>query len=266
MTLVLSILFGSFVGFALGLTGGGGSLLAVPLLVYGLSMGPREAFSVSLAAVGTTALVGVIPRWRSGQVEIGTGILFAGAGMVGAPFGTWTAQWIAEPLLLLLFATLMLLVAWRMLWATRTRPDDACSTNRGPCQRTAEGRLKLSTRCGMLLVLLGVLTGFLSGMFGVGGGFVIVPALVLFSSMSIHRAVGTSLLVIVLVSVSGVTSHVVAGQHVSWEITALFVVGGIAGLTGGSRVARHLSGRSLQRVFAFGIVLVAAFVVGKTLV
>ena len=79
----LSILFGVCVGFALGLTGGGGSLLAVPLLVYGLSMAPREAFGVSLAAVGATALVGVIPRIRAGQVEVGTGVLFAIAGMVG---------------------------------------------------------------------------------------------------------------------------------------------------------------------------------------
>ena len=115
--------------------------------------------------------------------------------------------------------------------------------NRPPaCQRTSDGRLRLTSRCAMLLALVGLVTGFLSGMFGVGGGFVIVPALVLFSGMPIHRAVATSLLVIVLVSISGVLSHVVAGRDISLPLTSLFVVGGVFGLTLGGRAAKRLSG------------------------
>lgn len=265
----LSIVFGALVGFALGLTGGGGSLLAVPLLVYGLAVAPREAFGVSLAAVGATALVGVIPRIRAGQVEVGTGILFAIAGMLGAPLGTWVAGMIPETVLLTLFSVLMLVVAWRLWSKSQANSADvpvACEdASDGPtCQRTADGRLRLTSRCAMLLTLVGLVTGFLSGMFGVGGGFVIVPALVLFSGMPIHKAVATSLLVIVLVSISGVASHFAAGRGISLELTGLFVLGGVTGMALGGVVSKRLSAATLQRVFAIGIVAVAVFVVGKT--
>jgi len=177
--LPLSILFGSLVGFTLGLTGGGGSLLAVPLLVYGLAIAPREAFGVSLAAVGATALVGVIPRIRAGQVEVGTGVLFAIAGMIGAPLGTWVAGMISETVLLVLFSVLML--------------------------------------------------------------------------------------VVVLVSVSGVASHFAAGRGISFEITGLFVLGGVIGMSLGQLVSERLPAPVLQKVFAGGIVAVAVFVAGNTL-
>jgi len=271
MLFPLSIFFGALVGFALGLTGGGGSLLAVPLLVYGLAIAPREAFGVSLAAVGATALVGVIPRIRAGQVEVGTGVLFAIAGMVGAPLGTWVAGMVPETMLLILFSALMLLVAIRMWRKSIARNEsmirDGCDTpGRGPtCQRTAEGKLRLTSRCSMLLVVVGLTTGFLSGMFGVGGGFVIVPALVLFSGMPIHKAVATSLLVIVLVSLSGVASHFAAGRGISLEITGLFVLGGVIGMLLGGLVSNKLPAPVLQKIFATGIVAVAIFIVSKTL-
>lgn len=269
MLFPLSILFGAIVGFALGLTGGGGSLLAVPLLVYGLAMAPREAFGVSLAAVGATALVGLVPRIRAGQVEVGTGVLFAVAGMLGAPLGTWIAGMIPETVLLTMFAFLMLVVAWRLWNESQTRDESlqvACETgDRGPtCQRTADGKLRLTSRCAMLLAVVGLVTGFLSGMFGVGGGFVIVPALVLFSGMSIHKAVATSLLVIVLVSISGVASHFAAGRGISLEVTGLFVLGGVFGMSLGGLVSKRLSATVLQKVFATGIVAVAVFIVSKT--
>lgn len=269
--LSLSIVFGALVGFALGLTGGGGSLLAVPLLIYGLSIAPREAFGVSLAAVGATALVGVIPRIRAGQVEVGTGLLFAVAGMVGAPLGTWVAGLIPETVLLVLFSVLMLFVAWR-LWSKAAQKDNALAgaacekdESRSTCQRTEDGKLRLTSRCAMLLGLVGLTAGFLSGMFGVGGGFVIVPALVLFSGMPIHKAVATSLLVIVLVSISGVASHFAAGRGISLEVTGLFVLGGVIGMSLGRVVSERLPAQVLQKVFASGIVAVAVFIVGKTI-
>ncbi len=130
MPLQLSILFGILVGFALGLTGGGGSLLAVPLLVYGLAVAPRDAFGVSLAAVGATALIGVIPRIWRGQVEVGTGVWFAVAGMLGAPLGTWVAGRIPETFLLVLFSGLMVAVAlkmWQQSGAAVARDDSSCA-------------------------------------------------------------------------------------------------------------------------------------------
>ena len=266
----LAILFGGVVGFALGLTGGGGGVFAVPLLVYGMAIGPREAVGVSLASVGGTALFGVTPRLFRGEVELRTGILFAVAGMIGAPLGNYLSGFISEDALLVLFGLLMFVVAWRMWAKSRAseRPKTVCESDdaRTSCQRDEDGKLRLTSRCAMLLALVGLATGILSGMFGVGGGFVIVPALVLFSGMKIHHAVATSLLVIVLVSVSGVASYLAAGNHLSWETTSQFLVGGFCGMWLGGVVSKRLQGATLQKVFATGVVFVAVFVLAKSVV
>jgi len=268
----LSLLFGAIVGLSLGLTGGGGAIFAVPMLVYGLGMGTREAVGVSLASVGVTSFVGFLGRWRSGQVEVRTGLLFAIAGMVGAPVGSWLAGLIPETLLLTLFAFLMLFVAYRM-WSkavTESRVATASCPVVNPdedgpsCRRDENGNLLLSSRCARLLLLVGLLTGVLSGLFGVGGGFVIVPALVLFSGMAIHHAIGSSLLVITLVSISGVASHLYAGRVIPLEITTWFVAGGAGGMIVGTQISRRLSGPTLQKGFAVAILAVAAFVLYRT--
>ena len=131
---VFGLLFGAVVGFSLGLTGGGGSIFAVPLLVYGLSVAPHDAVGVSLAAVGMTALVGAIERLRARQVEVRTGILFAVAGMLGAPVGSWLSGRIPENMLLLLFAVLMLFIAGRM-WFNAAGTSVRHATRK---QRTAQ--------------------------------------------------------------------------------------------------------------------------------
>ncbi len=266
----LAILFGGFVGFALGLTGGGGGIFAVPLLVYGLGEGARSAVGVSLASVGGTAFFGVVPRIVRGEVELRTGFLFAVAGMLGAPIGTYLSSLLAETTLLVLFAMLMLVVAWRM-WdqskvalAGAGEGQELCPPNGSTCQRDEQGTLRLTSPCAMLLAAIGLMTGVLSGMFGVGGGFVIVPALVLFSGMKIHNAVATSLLVIFLVSVSGVASYLAAGSELSWEITMQFLFGGFAGMWAGGKVAKRLKGPTLQKVFAMGVIVVALFVISKS--
>jgi uncharacterized membrane protein YfcA len=270
----LALLFGCAVGFALGLTGGGGGVFAVPLLVYGLAVAPREAVGISLASVGGTALSGVVPRLIRGEVELRTGLLFAIAGMIGAPVGSYLSTLVPEPVLLVLFGFLMLIVAWRM-WAKTRDPGmvtGVCATeaqkkaDRSACQRDEDGTLRLTSKCALLLVLIGLLTGVLSGMFGVGGGFVIVPALVLFSGMGIHRAVGTSLLVIFLISISGVTSYLVAGRELAWDTTLVFLMGGLVGIWLGGIVSKRLNGPTLQRVFATAVVLVAVFVIAKSIV
>ena len=273
MHLLFTLTFGGIVGFSLGLTGGGGAIFAVPLLVYGLGVAPREAVGISLAAVGVTSFVGFLGRWRARKVEIKTGMVFAVAGMLGAPVGSWLSGLIPETVLLALFAILMLIVALRM-WSKASEPAIAglpvvCSTEAadvdGPaCRRDINGNLLLTSRCAYLLMVVGVATGILSGLFGVGGGFVIVPALVLFSGMAIHRAVGTSLLVITLVSISGIASHLFVGRTISVETTALFVVGGVTGMLLGNLAGRRLSGPALQKVFAVAIVAVAFFVIIRT--
>ncbi len=176
----LAALFGAVVGLSLGLTGGGGAIFAVPLLVYGLGVDPREAIGASLATVGATALVGFLQRWRVGLVEMRTGLLFAVAGMTTAPLGSRLAARIPETLLLFLFALLMLVVAVRMWRKARDvaerhvlviRPDEP-----GPvCRRDPQGVLHWNSRCALLLVGVGLGTGLLTGLFGAGGGFIDMP-------------------------------------------------------------------------------------------
>ena len=266
----LAILFGAVVGLSLGLTGGGGAIFAVPLLVYGLGVDPREAIGASLVTVGAAALVGFLQRWRVGLVEMRTGLLFAAAGMTTAPLGSWLAARIPEALLLLLFALLMLVVAVRMWRKARdvaerhvlvVRPDEP-----GPvCRRDPEGVLHWNSRCALLLVGVGLGTGVLTGLFGVGGGFIIVPALVLLSGMGIQRSVGTSLLVIALVSMSGTTSLIATGRAIPWSVVGWFVAGSLIGLGVGSRLASRIGGPKLQRVFAVAILFVAVFVIARNL-
>lgn len=264
----LSLIFGAVVGLSLGLTGGGGAIFAVPLLVYGLSVDPRQAVGISLASVGVTSAVGFLGRWKAGQVELVTGLMFAVAGMLGAPIGSWLSNLIPESLLLLLFAVLMIVVATRMWHRAASSPEELVYTNdeaSGPtCRRDAAGELRLTSPCALLLGIVGLVTGILSGLFGVGGGFIIVPALVVFSGMAIHRAVGTSLMAISLISAAGVAAHLLAGRNIPFDITLCFVVGGVLGLLAGMSTSRFLSGPALQKVFALAIVAVAIFVIVRT--
>ena len=274
--LPLSLLFGALVGISLGLTGGGGSLLAVPMLVYGLHVTASQAVGASLAAVGAVAAVGALQRWWAGQLELRVGLIFATGGMLGAPAGTWIGRRIPEAALLVAFAILMLYIAARM-WrqavrdprstaAVRARLDAADDDDAGPfCQFDPSGRIRIDSRCGRALAVAGLGAGVLSGLFGVGGGFIIVPALVLFTRMSVHRAVATSLLVIALVCASGLASFLVGGGALPLSLTALFVGGGVSGMALGTVVAKRLSPVGLQQLFALAIVAVALFVLMKNL-
>jgi uncharacterized membrane protein YfcA len=263
-----SLLMGSLVGLSLGLTGGGGAVLAVPMLVFGFQLPPDQAVLISLIAVGTTSIVGFLNRFRVGQVEVPTGLLFAVAGALGAPLGNWVSRQLPPLVLMIGFALLTLVVALRMLRQSTGQggiPEvefQTHSTEDGPaCQRDAQGRLLLHTRCALLMILVGILTGFLSGLFGVGGGFVIVPALILFSNMAIPKAVGTSLLVISLVSLSGfLASQLLTGQTFPWEIAVPFSGAGVAGLLIGQSIAHHLPAPILQRLFAMLMIAMALWI------
>ncbi len=148
--LALNPIFGAVVGLSLGLTGGGGSIFAVPLLIYGLGVRPREAIGVSLAAVGVTALVGAVQRLRSGQVEVKTGLLFAAAGMLATPAGAWLGGRLPEAVLLVLFAGLMIAVAVRM-WLKAARDPDEARAVRAAGRRTPRifrARPAVATRAG----------------------------------------------------------------------------------------------------------------------
>lgn len=269
-TVAASVAAGGLVGLSLGLTGGGGAIFAVPLLVYWIGVDPRTAVSISLVTVAATALVGAVERGWYGQVEVRTGLLFAAAGMLTAPAGGWLGGQVPPHMLMATFAGLMLLIAARMWRKAADRTERAAAgvfaAGVGPtCSRDAEGRLRMTTRCFVLLTLVGLVVGLLSGLFGVGGGFLIVPALVAFATMDVFRAIGTSLFVMTLVGAAAVTAQVAAGRSIPLDITGSFVGGGVPALFVGSWIGRRIGGSTLSRVFAVAIVLVAAFIIYKSL-
>lgn len=266
----LWILTGIIVGLLLGMTGGGGSLLAVPLLVYVHSLPPQTAVGMSLATVGTTAVWGAIRRWRAGLLDLRVGFLFSVAGMLGTPMGAWLAGLLSPAALLSAFAGLMIVVAVRMGWTARPNASAEQEVKafqpvpQAVCRFDPSGRFTLSSPCLVLLVVVGLLVGVLSGLFGVGGGFVIVPALVLLTGMEIHRAVSTSLLVVALVGLSGFIFHQIGGELPPLTPMLLFIVSGVIGLEAGSWIARRLAAYRLQQLFSVVIVLVALAMLWKT--
>src|SRR3954470_820097 len=214
------------VGFSLGLVGGGGSILAVPLMVYVVGVPePHVAIGTSAIAVAANAAVNLSNHARGGTVVWSCALVFAAAGMIGAFGGSVLGKMLEGQKLLALFALVMLVIAMLML-KTRARigaPD-----------------VKMSMANTPAIVGLGLATGTLSGFFGIGGGFLIVPALMLATGMSIMNAVSSSLVAVTAFALTTAASYAWSGL-VSWGLAALIVAGGIAGRLAGTRSARHLS-------------------------
>jgi uncharacterized membrane protein YfcA len=261
---LLATAFGLVVGLALGLTGGGGSVFAMPMLIYGLDMAPTAAVPISLVAVGMTAIVGGIQAIRARLVVWQPTVMFAGGGIVGAPFGLVTARLIPSEWIASGFAALALVVGITMWLHARANPEQARIVRAEPeggdsgpiCVLAPDGQLRYSTPCAIVLACVGLGTGFLSGLFGVGGGFLIVPALIFVTRMGMHRAVATSLLIISAVGLSGAATALVHGS-IDWRILAPFIVGGAVAMMAGRRLAHRLAGPALQSGFAVLIILVA---------
>lgn len=252
------IFLGLIVGVLFGLTGNGGSTLAVPLLVYGLHLRPHAAVCTAMIAVGAMAAVRAFQAARTESVDSGLGWRLASGGLVGAPIGALLGRYIPERWLLLLFAALMLIVAMR-LWSQKS---DGYSDSFGSTQESSG----VKTHQVFRLASLGFGTGVMSGLLGVGGGFILVPGLVLLSRIEIHRAIATAMFSIALVSAAATGAHFLAGQRVSWETTGLFTMGGLLGLWPGNWLAGQLSSVWLARVLAGGLFLLGAFIVIHSLV
>ncbi|BCX50094.1 sulfite exporter TauE/SafE [Haloferula helveola] len=224
------------IGLSLGLTGAGGSILTLPVLVYFAGLPPKEAVGVSLFIVGAAALAGAIQRWRSGEFHGRAALMFGAAGMAGAAVGARFTGMVSEKALMVSFAVLMLVVAVRMLKG-----------------RTGEAEPEPDCRPGRCLVA-GTGTGLLTGFIGVGGGFLLMPALMRYARLPIRTATGTSLAVISVNSMVGWLSHLpTSGGH--WSVTALFAALAIVGTLAGKALSAKLPAKRLKQGFA-GLVLV----------
>ncbi|MDE2410178.1 MAG: sulfite exporter TauE/SafE family protein [Sphingomonadales bacterium] len=250
MPYLLGALSGVLIGFTLGLVGGGGSILAVPLMVYVVGVSdPHMAIGTSALAVAMNALVGLGNHARQGNVNWRCGSAFAAAGVLGAFGGSSLGKSFDGQKLLFLFALLMLAVAFAMYRGRGREGIEGVRCNR-------ENLPKVLT--------FGLGTGAVSGFFGIGGGFLIVPALVASTAMPIYRAIGTSL---VAVSAFGLTTALNYARSglLDWPLAASFIGGGIVGSLLGARAALRLSGAKgrLHTIFAAMIMLVAGYMLWR---
>lgn len=263
-----AILFGIVVGLSLGLTGGGGSIFAVPLLIFGLQVPPLQATTISLAAVAATSFYGSLIAGLSRMIEWRTAVILGAAGIFTAPLGVKLAHHVTEQFIVVGFAALMLIVAFLMGLKVWRRADGAAIVRAGLiddlekdsgaiCRLDENAVLRLTAPCSGVLLLAGCVTGLLSGFFGVGGGFLIVPALIFVTQLSIQRAVAASLFIIAMIGISGVASALWQGREIPLVLTILFILGGMIGMFLGQRVARKLSGPLLQKIFIVIVVIVA---------
>lgn len=249
---VLGLASGALVGFSLGLVGGGGSILAVPLMVYVVGVpDPHVAIGTSALAVAANAAVNLSNHARGGTVVWSCALMFAAAGIIGAFAGSIFGKMLDGQKLLALFALLMMVIAALML---KTR------------SRIGVPEVKMSWTNMPAIAGLGLATGTLSGFFGIGGGFLIVPALMLATGMSIMNAVSSSLVSVTAFGLTTAASYAWSGL-ISWGLAGLFIAGGIAGGLLGTRLARLLSARrgALNIVFAAVIIAVALYMLARYL-
>ncbi|TKC98748.1 TSUP family transporter [Polyangium fumosum] len=235
--LVLAAPLALVIGLSLGLLGGGGSILTLPVLVYVLGVEPRSAIAMSLFTVAITSAAAAFAHARKGRVSYRTGAVFGGAGMAGAFGGGFVAHAIPASLLMLVFALIMLATAVAML---RGRHEPA-RTQTAPLWK---------------ILVLGALVGVVAGLVGAGGGFLIVPALVLLGGLAMPEAIGTSLFVIALQSAAGFAAHL-GHQTVDWTLTLLIAGLSVGASLAGARLAHRLSGDALRRGFAWFVLAMA---------
>lgn len=265
MRALLASPLGFLIGLSLGALGGGGSILAVPALVYAAGQDPRAATATSLFLVGMAALVGMGTHHRAGRVRVGTGVMFGIAGIGGSLVGTAVNQQLDPDLLLLGFSGLIVIAAWRMLTGCPTCTQvgeqlelQAARDAAPPAGVLTRARAALDARTVVTVLLAGTGVGFLTGLFGVGGGFVIVPALTLLLKLSMPEAIGTSLLVIAINSATALAARL-GTSSIEWAVALPFTIAAIGGVIVGGRIADRLDAHRSLRWFAALLVAVALY-------
>lgn len=255
---VLGFVLAALIGLSLGLLGGGGSILTVPIFVYVLGFAAKQAIAMSLPVVGATSLVGALGHWRAGNVHLRTAVIFGAIAMTGSYLGARLAVFLSGAVQLTTLAVVMLAAAASML---RTSREDGAPAdeNRGAAPRPSLPMGKV--------IAVGLAVGVLTGVIGIGGGFLIVPALVVLARVPMKQAVGTSLLVIAMNSVSGFAGYIGTVQ-VPWAFLTAFTAVAIAGILAGTYMVRFVSAAALRRGFAVFLLVIGGLMLyqNRTLV
>jgi uncharacterized membrane protein YfcA len=244
--IALTIGLAVLVGISLGLLGGGGSILTVPLLAYVAGMAPKHAIAMSLLVVGVTSAIAAISHARAGRVRWRIAVLFGVVAMVGAYAGGLVARFIPGTVLLVAFAVIMIAAGLAML---RGRKDAT----------GAEGDQPLPVA---RIALLAMAVGLISGLVGAGGGFLLVPALALLGALSMPVAVGTSLVVIAMQSFAGFAGHL-ASEQIDWRLAAFVTVAAVIGALIGGRLIVFVNPATLRQMFGWFVLLMAAMILAQ---
>lgn len=262
---LISALLGLVVGFILALTGAGGSILAIPLLIFGLSLSITQAAPIALFAVMSAASVGAAQGLYAGTVRYKTALLIASFGVAFAPLGVWLAKRSPVLMLNLIFAAILIFIAWR-IWQqsaqtqknNEDKPAPACVIN------PATSKLFWTALCARRLIITGSVAGLLSGLLGVGGGFIIVPSLHKVSNFNMQTIIATSLAAIAVVSAASVFTYVLHGD-VNWKIATPFVVSTMIGMFGFRLFSTKIPEKFSQRGFALLAVIAALMMTARSL-
>lgn len=262
----MEILVGCVIGIVLGLTGAGGSVFAVPLLVIFLDLPMTQAAGLSLGAVSASALLGVAMKLKSGHIQWLPAIVFATLGSLATPLGAWGGRLLNEMFLLASFGVMVFIIAYRMWRQASDSPDDARVVRAGRtskeagagavCAMNQHREFKIGLPCVMGLSGGALSTGILSGLFGVGGGFLIVPVLIKLTQISMQQAVASSLVVISIVGSVGFANFVWVNNSIDELLLVKLMLGGFAGMSLGIFISQYIAGPNLQKGFAALMVVI----------
>jgi uncharacterized protein len=250
MAEIIAVICGAFVGATLGLIGGGGSIVATPMLLYLVGLEPHVALGTGALAVSANAFCNFYGHWRAGTVRWAEALVFAAAGVCGALVGSTAGKAVDGHRLILLFACMMIVIGLCML-----RPRRGGGSIPAP----------LTLKTGCRVAGIGLCAGALAGFFGIGGGFLIVPGLILATNMPMINAIGTSLFAVGAFGLTTALNYASSGL-VNWVVAAEFIGGGMIGGILGMKVAIHLSGHksTLNRLFAALVFAVAAYIIWRS--
>lgn len=243
--IALTVVLAVFVGISLGLLGGGGSILTVPLLAYVAGLDPKQAIATSLLVVGVTSAVGAITHARAGRVRWKIAAVFGAAAMAGAYAGGRLAHFVPGNILLIAFAVIMIAAAVAMLRGRRDLADESV------------GPLPVAK-----ILLQGGTVGMISGLVGAGGGFLLVPALALLGGLPMPVAVGTSLVVISMQSFAGFAGHL-SGESIDWKLAGMVIGAAVVGSIAGGMLTSYIEPATLRKAFGWFVLVMAALVLAQ---